>query len=208
VLQLWLLLLATNGALALTGLFTDTSSPLFDVAVTLVDALIIGLFAWRDREGLRSWLTRSGVDDRTWWLPLAALAVVFVFMQAYFWVLIRFGAEMFGFLGDFIAHGWSPWAAIPLVCLAPAVFEELAFRGVIQGRLERLIQPTEALIVQAAMFSVLHMLPLVFVSHFVMGLVLGLVRTRTKSLYPAMAIHALWNGWVVLEEVVALGAGS
>ena len=65
------------------------------------------------------------------------------------------------------------------------------------------LRRNEALVVQAALFSVVHLLPLVFVSHFVFGLLLGQVRRWTKSLYPCVALHALWNASVFAGELLS-----
>jgi membrane protease YdiL (CAAX protease family) len=88
-----------------------------------------------------------------------------------------------------------------LISLMPGIFEELAFRGVIQSTLEHVFDRREALVIQAALFSVLHLLPLDFPSHFVMGLCLGYMRLRTKSLYPGMILHASWNAFILCQEL-------
>lgn len=46
-----------------------------------------------------------------------------------------------------------------------------------------------------------QLLPANFISHFVIGLILGLVRTRSRSLYPGMIIHTLWNAIVISGEI-------
>lgn len=61
----------------------------------------------------------------------------------------------------------------------PAVIEEIAFRGFIQSALERFVGAREAPFIQAALFSVLHLLPLMFIRHFLMGLCFGLMRPGT-----------------------------
>lgn len=104
----------------------------------------------------------------------------------------------------FRKYGWGVPVMVVLVSVMPALFEELAFRGVIQSNLENIFGPREALIIQAALFSVLHLSPLVFPSHFVMGLFFGWIRIRTRSLYPGMAIHAIWNGLMLFEELHAM----
>ena len=87
-----------------------------------------------------------------------------------------------------------------MISICPGVFEELAFRGVIQGRLEEIMRRKDALILQAALFSVMHLLPSAYVSHFLIGLGLGFLRMRCRSLYPAMIVHALWNAVTVLQD--------
>ena len=54
---------------------------------------------------------------------------------------------------------------------------------------------------QAALFSMLHLGVAIFPSHFVIGLVLGVLRRRTRSLYPGMAVHLTWNAAVVWAEL-------
>ena len=88
-----------------------------------------------------------------------------------------------------------------LVSLMPAFVEELGFRGFIQSTLNHVFHEREAWLIQAALFSVLHLSPLIFPSHFLMGLCFGYMRLRTKSLYPGMALHASWNAFVLYKEI-------
>ena len=199
-LQLWMLFLLLNGVLGLAGHVVDISSPWFDVAATGVTGIAAIGCCRRDRAELAPLLRRSGLDERTWWQPIAVLAGLFAFLNVYFWTLGRLGLKDMTYLDDFRAHEWPPWSAFVLISVCPAVFEELAFRGFIQQRLGGVMGPREAIAVQAAMFSVLHMSPVVFPSHFVFGLLLGWLRRATGSLYPGMAIHGLWNAWVLLRE--------
>ena len=67
------------------------------------------------------------------------------------------------------------------------------------------MRPVDAMLLQAAMFSILHLAPLSFASHFVMGLGLGWLVVRTRSLYAGMLLHALWNGMIVWLEYQAAG---
>jgi len=90
---------------------------------------------------------------------------------------------------------------LALVSLMPAVVEEVAFRGVIQSALQRVAGEREALLIQAALFSVLHLMPMMFISHFFMGLCFGYARVRSKSLYPGMVLHAAWNACVLCREL-------
>jgi uncharacterized protein len=56
-------------------------------------------------------------------------------------------------------------------------------------------------LLQAVLFSLLHLGLAIFPSHFVIGLVLGLLRRRTRSLYPGMAVHMTWNAAVVWADL-------
>jgi membrane protease YdiL (CAAX protease family) len=72
----------------------------------------------------------------------------------------------------------------------PAVIEEVTFRGVIQTSPEHVVNRRGTWLIQAALLSILHLLPAIFLSHFAMGLCFGILRNRSKSLYPGMLLHA------------------
>ena len=121
----------------------------------------------------------------------------------------RAGHRLFGLINDhkgvefagLVQAGWPAWTGFVLVSVMPAIFEELAFRGVIQSSLERVFNARDAWLIQAALFSLLHLSPLVFPSHFAMGLAFGWIRMRSRSLYPAMLLHGAWNALVVFQEL-------
>lgn len=204
-LRLWVLLLAINLVVGIAYGVADESSPWLDVGATGATAVFVLGFAWRWRRRLWPLLVRHGFERDAQWQPLAAMLGLAVFVEGYFWLATRAGVTTLAYLDDVRAAGWPLWIGVVLVSPCPAVFEELAFRGVIQQRLRVAMGRKEAIVVQGAMFAVLHMTPLVFVSHFAIGVVLGWVRDRTRSLYPGMAFHALWNLWVVLPELAAGG---
>lgn len=132
---------------------------------------------------------------------LVGVAVLFVVLaSAYFELLAHLGVPIAKATGTLQRAGWPLWAVLLLVSVAPGVFEELAFRGVIQSSLERMLNARDAWLIQAALFSVLHLSPLIFPSHFLMGLCFGYMRKRSRSIYPGMLLHACWNALVVVGE--------
>ena len=97
------------------------------------------------------------------------------------------------------------WPTIVLVlCVQPAVFEELAFRGVIQDLLSQPLGTRDSVIVSAVLFMVLHLTVLSFPHLFLLGLVLGYIRWRSGSLYPCMLLHFTHNLLVILMEMKGL----
>jgi membrane protease YdiL (CAAX protease family) len=127
--------------------------------------------------------------------------VFFVVMEGAFRLLRAIGVPFVSMSDGFLEHGWSRAAVYGFIAVAPPVYEEIAFRGIIQGKLQALTGETEAWLIQAALFSVLHLSPVIFITHFGMGIALGWIRRRTQSLYPGMLIHGLWNAWVVWQEL-------
>jgi membrane protease YdiL (CAAX protease family) len=197
-LWLWIAFLAILGATALVSGKTPASRAMAELVAHGLMAAALAVCAWAGRSVLYRPASEPGLTSlRSLVLTVGAWIMIFLFMSAY----VR-TAEALGFryldLGErYTAAGWPRWAVLAEVALVPALIEEIAFRGLIQGGLGRVMKTRDALIVQAAMFSVLHFSPVCFVSHFVIGLILGALRQQTRSLYPGMLVHAAWNAWVV-----------
>ncbi len=170
--------------------------------MTGIDAVLIAGFAiscWKELAPLLS-LSHLGRKDVLAWLGAASFQVVV--LGGYFFLLRKAGVPFVRASGLIEEHGYPLWKVFFFVSFAPAVMEEIAFRGVIFDRLRRVMGGKEAGLVQAAFFSVMHMSPIIFPSHFVMGLIFGWLRVRTNSLIPGMVLHALWNAWAVVEELL------
>ena len=94
------------------------------------------------------------------------------------------------------------WAtAILVFALVPAVCEELAFRGFILSGLERQHRTRSAILLSALMFGFLHVLLSLFQQLFnatLLGIVLGLLAVRSRSILPGIVFHFLNNAMAVL----------
>jgi membrane protease YdiL (CAAX protease family) len=193
------LLLSSFFVLGMIVKFNSTPWP--EVIVSGIDALIVFAFVgfrYRDILPLLKWpefSMRSVIE-------LAVLSLSFiVLLNVYFTFIEWAGVPMARVAGTYQNAGWHVGSMFLLVSIMPAFVEELAFRGVIQSTLEKVFKEREAWLIQAALFSVLHISPIIFPSHFLMGLCFGYMRLRTKSLYPGMALHAAWNAFVLGKEL-------
>lgn len=93
-----------------------------------------------------------------------------------------------------LGTGWALW----VMAGAPAIAEELAFRGVLQGRLMALLGARLGIVTTATLFTLCHLQPAVMPIHLAIGLALGLLRERSGSLLPGMLMHLLYNGALVI----------
>jgi sodium transport system permease protein len=98
------------------------------------------------------------------------------------------------------AQGPSWALPLVLVLLAPAC-EELAFRGFILTGLRQRFHPWTAILLSSLLFAVSHLNVFQFVPTFILGVILGLVATRSRSVLPGMLFHLLYNGLVVAPVV-------
>jgi ABC-2 type transport system permease protein/sodium transport system permease protein len=106
------------------------------------------------------------------------------------------------------------WLVVLSLAIIPAVFEEFCFRGFIFGALRTRLSGSATIVASALLFGVFHeilssgrLLPSTF-----LGLVLGWVRLRTRSVLPGMLLHALNNSLLLAvsyyhEELQAHGWG-
>lgn len=90
------------------------------------------------------------------------------------------------------------------------VAEEILFRGLLQGWLVRVIHPVWAIFLTALLFAVAHYAPsqgaynaVIMAQLFVLGLILGHLYRRQRSLFASISLHSLFNAitlgalWVI-----------
>ncbi len=97
----------------------------------------------------------------------------------------------------------SPLLIILTLAVIPATFEELFFRGFLFSSLLQNLTARQTIIVSAVLFGVFHVVVMsslaverFFPSTF-MGLILGWVCYRTKSVWPGILLHTCHNGFLV-----------
>jgi ABC-2 type transport system permease protein/sodium transport system permease protein len=137
-------------------------------------------------------------------ISLWAFAHELVLMtQGLTWMSVDFkklaSAEIF----EKIKH-LSPLLLVGTMAVAPAVCEEWFFRGYLLGALRGRLPAWGAIAATGVLFGLFH----VFVSGGVggvrllpstlLGLMLGWICWRTKSVFPGMLLHATHNGLLVL----------
>lgn len=81
--------------------------------------------------------------------------------------------------------------------LLPALCEEIAFRGFILTGLIKHFRPRTAVLLSAFLFALFHMNVFQFLPAFFLGVVLGLLTVRSRSLVPAIMFHFLHNAALI-----------
>jgi sodium transport system permease protein len=105
-------------------------------------------------------------------------------------------------LGQVMSQVPGLWAAIGVFALLPAVCEEVAFRGFILSGLEHRRRTRSAILLSALMFGFLHVLMSLFQQLFnatLLGIILGLLAVRSRSLLPGIVFHLLNNAIAVAQ---------
>jgi len=88
-----------------------------------------------------------------------------------------------------VSVGWG----VLLLTVLPGVCEEVLFRGTLMSLLLQRGRAASALLWQAVAFALLHIYLFKLAPTFALGLVLGWLTLRTRSIWPAIMVHALHN---------------
>ena len=89
--------------------------------------------------------------------------------------------------------------ALLVAAVAPAIGEELLFRGVLQPQFQRLVNhPQWGIWITAALFSAIHLQFAGFFPRMILGAFLGYLLWWSGSLWLPIVIHFLFNGMQVL----------
>jgi len=92
----------------------------------------------------------------------------------------------------------ADFATCLMVVIAAPICEEWLCRGVITKGLLRHGSPLRAILWSAFIFAVIHMNPWQAVPAFILGMLLGYVYWKTRSLIPCIFIHFVNNGFSFL----------
>jgi uncharacterized protein len=174
----------------------------FQGGAALYVAILAFSIAWR-----REWLHLVRVPAEwsrrllviTVATPICSITVAHFFTA---WVE-TFGIPVRDVARGFGDDGYPVWLLFIWAAVLPPVFEEIAFRGLLLAKLERLMRPIQAIWVSALLFGILHLSVLSLAVFLVpLAAVAGYLTRRTGSLLPAIVIHAVHNAGIVCLELI------
>lgn len=106
-----------------------------------------------------------------------------------------------------VPNGWDSGRAAPfaanflVVAVVAPVVEELTYRGLGFAAVRDASGAGAAIVVTALAFGLAHGLVIALPVLTIFGLILAWVRLRTGSIYPTIALHALFNGIALIAAV-------
>jgi len=101
------------------------------------------------------------------------------------------------------ASGTESVEAVLAMALAPALAEEIFFRGALLSVLSQRLSPGWSLLLSSLLFGLLHLDPAQGGAAAVLGLYLGALTLRTGSIHAAILCHGLNNLMAVLAALWA-----
>jgi membrane protease YdiL (CAAX protease family) len=91
--------------------------------------------------------------------------------------------------------------------IAAPIFEEIMFRGFLLPSLTRYLPIWGAIVCSSLIFAIAHLSLSEILPLTVLGIVLGVVYTRSRNLLASMLLHGLWNSGTLLTLFI-LGSGT
>ena len=105
-------------------------------------------------------------------------------------------------IGAILQEYGFPFAVLIVAVIAP-LYEEIIFRGIILTSVEKHIGFIGANIIQATLFSLMHMNMQLFLFYFVFGLITGYVAKQSRGLLAGFIFHFV-NNFIVLVSINVL----
>lgn len=173
-----------------------------DIVASTGVTLLTLIWMFTFRKQVFPLMNKLGLGLKGLCIVVAIWLITFAFAELLVFVLQRlFVMEEIKYLDVYIKSGAGVGGAIFFVCVIPAVVEEIAYRGIILGVLEKVLKPRDAILVSSAVFAIAHVAILTLPIQFFFGVYCAWLRVRTKSLYPGMIAHFGHNFMIVMNEL-------
>jgi membrane protease YdiL (CAAX protease family) len=184
--------------------FNDVKSAVYPYLILneILAGLVTLWVAYRYRYIIRPFFNIAGLMTPAFLIGLLLLPVVIGFNWVYNEVLSTLMGDLQGALNistDYIREQ-SILHAVPtvlLMCLLPAITEEIACRAFMFTSLRKALTLKKAALWSSVLFATLHLNIYQFPVWLVFGLLMCWLTHRTKSVIPAIVIHCLYNYFMI-----------
>ena len=165
---------------------------------------VIAGFAWAWRSDLRGLFKWPQQTSARIWAAVIITPILSIGSASLFVSLMEaWGLPNQRLLTPMLEADWPTLFIYVWIALLPAVFEEIAFRGLILTKLQRVMTPLQALWVSSILFGILHFTILGLAVFLVpLAWVAGRLRQKTGALWPAFIIHCLHNAGIITLELL------
>jgi membrane protease YdiL (CAAX protease family) len=109
--------------------------------------------------------------------------------------------DQLGITGHHLSVALAVVIGIVVIVAAPFA-EELLFRGFLFRALRKYMKPWPAVLVSAAVFGAVHVIPLVILPIFVLGVIFAWVVEKRGSIVPTIVAHMVFNTFGFVVQVV------
>lgn len=94
--------------------------------------------------------------------------------------------------------------AFVFICVQPAIFEEVAFRGFLFSNLQKVASPISAVYITGFLFGIMHLAVISLLWLVPIGLVFAFLRMKYNTLWYGIIGHFVYNSTIILIEYYEL----
>ncbi len=195
-----LVLIATYG---LTDLFPEGFEGL--VIISVMDIILVIIFCGFYLRELRPLLSLYNIKAGVMALTVAGSAIAGVFVTGLAEV-IQFSIQDDVFYSTYLFEDTSHplmWAIL-FICVQPALFEEVAFRGFLYSNLEKVASAKSAIYITAFIFGIIHLAVISMLWLVPGGLIFAFMRMKYKTLWYGIVGHFTYNFVITLIDFSGL----
>lgn len=132
-------------------------------------------------------------------LPLAMHPLSFELGKSLEWFFPKAPAGLEEALKSLTGDSVPLWLLLLTLAAAPAICEEIAFRGFMLSGFSRGGKVRLAVILSSIAFGIIHMIPQQVFNAALLGVILGMICVRSRSLIPGIAFHFVYNALGILH---------
>lgn len=169
----------------------------------LISLIIVAFVGMNFRE-LRPAIFNTNI---TWWLfPVLATGAIVSAIGIGFMVdaLNSLSDDIFYFYMYDDTENPFLWSALA-IAVQPAIFEELAFRGVMYHHLRKSMDAGAVIVVTGVLFAILHISPVSMIWLLPFGLLAAWMRMKTGHIWYGVVFHFFYNLTYVVQEGMQRG---
>lgn len=166
----------------------QVTAPMFIVISAIYSVITLIIFLWRKWSVVSPHYLRTRPFSVLLWAAIAALGTIIpseVFLE-----LVPLPDINSQLMGEIMSNRWGYLS----ICIFAPLVEELVFRGaILRALLQGMSRHWVAIVMSALLFALIHMNPAQMPHAFCLGLLLGWMYYRTRSILPGIMVHWVNN---------------
>lgn len=174
------------------------------IADVVVSALVV-LFATLQRKELVALLSFRGVRFEILAITVVGALFLSIIVDAVAnFINVSISDDIFYSTALFADTRYPLLFATLIIAVQPAIFEELAFRGMVFGALRNISKGGTALYVSSILFAIIHLQVISLLWLVPLGLALGYLREKYNTLWYGIAGHFAYNFALIYNEGIVV----
>jgi uncharacterized protein len=171
----------------------------FDIILAIITISFFGL-DWSKSKSILKWRSFSIFKLVGYCILSLTCSLVVSFFVG--WLNRSLFAKEYSYYEFYRQYQYGKELTILFVAIMPALFEELAYRGFVLGKLLLVVDKKQAIFISAFLFAIMHMTILSLVWLVPFALFLAYIRIKENTLWYGVFIHFTFNFTACVLEFV------